>query len=1144
MSAPRKPLEFKNNACDSITGKSLRGRKGRCANHNWHNALCLLLMIFLGLAGPLVSEAVAATQTVTNTNDSGPGSLREAIETAEPGDVIVFAANARGTIVLDESNGGLIIDKALTITGPGANRLTISGDFSVAVFFVTASPVKISGLRIIQGNLFDDDGAGLLNTGDLTLTDCVFSGNEVSDGVGGAIANEGTLAITNCIIADNEGDGGGGVANSGTLTITDSQLIRNASDEGGGLLNRGQATITRSTLWNNSADSGGGIFNGLSAGLVLINSTVSGNRAPETEFAFDEGEGGGITNLGRLSINSSTIFGNRAGNEGSSAARGGGVLTSSGAVTIANSIIAGNSANDAPDVAGTFTSSGYNLIGIASGGSGFSRAKQDQFGTTASPLDARLGPLANYGGPTPTHALLSGSPALDKGKSFGFRTDQRGRKRPVDLPAIPNAPGGDGSDIGAFERATVTAPPTTLIVNTTNDNDDGSCTLAHCSLREAINDANTLPDANTILFRPDVRGTITLRQGQFDLISDVTIMGPGAGDLTVSGDNANRIFNIQGVSVEIVGLTIANGFVFDEDGGGIFNTGDLTLRECVLRDNSIEVNFDGGLGGGLYHTDGTLKIINSAITGNEAVFGGGFFSTMGDVYVIRSTISNNNASRGGGILHDLQKLIIGNSTISANEARIGGGVFATGNATIHNSTFSGNLAFEGGGLFMQGGVELIGNTITRNSGFGGGVDAFGTIRCGNNIIAGNGTPGVGSPDITGGGFTSRGFNLIGVATGDEGFDQPSDQSGTANAPLSPQLGPLADNGGPAPTHAVLPGSPALDKGNSFDLRTDQRGVSRPIDLPAVPNVPGGDGSDIGAFERDLSQGGATLTVNTTDDGDDGLCGSGHCSLREAIQAANARPGKNTIRFNIPRANADFSRGMFVIRLNNPLPALIAPNGDGTLIDGTTQTTFGGDTNIQGPEVMLNGQSAGADANGLEIRAANCSVRGLVITGFAGSGIAIRSGSATGNTLRANHIFDNGRLGIDLRLANEVAHTPTANDVGDRDTGANNGQNYPVLTSAIGGGRITSLQGTLNSTPNTSFVIDFYANEQCDASGFGEGERFLGSATVSTNGSGSAVIDVRLEAYVALGQVITATATDPNGNTSEFSACVQVKSTTQ
>jgi hypothetical protein len=99
---------------------------------------------------------------------------------------------------------------------------------------------------------------------------------------------------------------------------------------------------------------------------------------------------------------------------------------------------------------GSFVSGGYNLIGAVNGGTGFG-APGDQLGSVASPLDPKLGPLQDNGGPTPTMALLTGSPAIDKGNSGGLTTDQRGRQRPFDIPNIPNAPGGNGSDIGAFE---------------------------------------------------------------------------------------------------------------------------------------------------------------------------------------------------------------------------------------------------------------------------------------------------------------------------------------------------------------------------------------------------------------------------------------------------------------------------------------------------------------------------------------------------------------------------------------------------------------------------------------------------------------------------------------------------------------------
>jgi hypothetical protein len=130
----------------------------------------------------------------------------------------------------------------------------------------------------------------------------------------------------------------------------------------------------------------------------------------------------------------------------------GGVDTSDGdGMGISNTIIAKNTdSNGNPDCNGTFGSSGYNLIGNNSGAT-ITPATGDQIGTADSPIDPMLGPLQDNGGPTQTRALLSGSTAIDKGDSSGSTTDQRGFTRPVDNPAIPNATGGDGSDIGAFE---------------------------------------------------------------------------------------------------------------------------------------------------------------------------------------------------------------------------------------------------------------------------------------------------------------------------------------------------------------------------------------------------------------------------------------------------------------------------------------------------------------------------------------------------------------------------------------------------------------------------------------------------------------------------------------------------------------------
>jgi CSLREA domain-containing protein len=144
------------------------------------------------------------------------------------------------------------------------------------------------------------------------------------------------------------------------------------------------------------------------------------------------------------------------------------------------------------------------------------------------------------------------------------------------------------------------------------------------------------------------------------------------------------------------------------------------------------------------------------------------------------------------------------------------------------------------------------------------------------------------------------------------------------------------------------------------------------------------------------------------------------------------------------------------------------------------------------------------------------------------GISLVFDDTAGNAILGNSIFSNGGLGIDIEPPTGV----DANDLGDGDIGPNNRQNYPVLTQALP----NNIQGTLNSTANTAFTIQFFANPACDGSGNGEGQSFIGQTTVMTDGSGNATINFTPAAALTIGAFITATATDPGGNTSEFSAC--------
>lgn len=193
--------------------------------------------------------------------------------------------------------------------------------------------------------------------------------------------------------------------------------------------------------------------------------------------------------------------------------------------------------------------------------------------------------------------------------------------------------------------------------------------------------------------------------------------------------------------------------------------------------------------------------------------------------------------------------------------------------------------------------------------------------------------------------------------------------------------------------------------------------------------------------------------------------------------------------------------------------------------------------IQGNLIGLNALGTGAlpNVHGISFQegSSNNTVGGTqsgaanTIAFNSGTGVLVATGG--GNSVRGNSIFSNGELGIDLDT-----HGVTPNDVSDSDVGANNRQNFPVITSVLSVGNSTTMQGSLNSKPNATFQIDFYSSAALDPSGNGEGALFFGTTPLTTDANGNATINVTLPVPLGTGRVLTATATDPDGNTSEFS----------
>jgi len=407
----------------------------------------------LGLFCSAASGLHAATLTVTTTNDSGPGSLRDALASATDGDTI-DASGVSGTILL--TNGELAVTNSVNIVGPGQNLLAIDANHASRVLYTGSNTtVSVSRLTIANGyasyhpsggGISTEDsypfGGGILAEGSLTVWNCTFGTNVADDRGGGLSLRSGVDTVSNCTFIGNFSIYGAGINNAGSLIIVNSLLSSNNADygRGGGIYNTGGLKIINCTLYNNGAGYGGGLYDP-GADVQIVNSTFSGNSASEGGGAI-YGGGAGVL------VANCTLSGNTA----PECSTGGIGCYNSGAIE-GGPMMIGNTVMDAGvssrNIASVVTSLGYNLS--SDDGGGFLTATGDQINT-----DPMLGPLQDNGGATPTHALLHCSPAIDKGKrdtipALAVDTDQRGFPRPVGVLFVANASGGDGSDIGAFE---------------------------------------------------------------------------------------------------------------------------------------------------------------------------------------------------------------------------------------------------------------------------------------------------------------------------------------------------------------------------------------------------------------------------------------------------------------------------------------------------------------------------------------------------------------------------------------------------------------------------------------------------------------------------------------------------------------------
>ncbi|HEX8187619.1 MAG TPA: carboxypeptidase regulatory-like domain-containing protein [Pyrinomonadaceae bacterium] len=1113
------------------------------------SALLLLLAAACLLWGLSRARAAGAAApylmgfAVTNTNDAGAGSLRQAILDANANqgpDDITFNIPGAGLHTIKPLSPLPAITGTVSIDGytqPGAAFNSL-GTGNNAVLLVeldgSAAGAGADGLRI-TGNTVSVRGL-VINR---------FAGHGILVTGGAEAGVRGCFIGTDAAGAADLGNAGHGVA----LIDSNSNLV-------------GGATAAESNVI--SGNGGDGVHLGDSAALLTGDATaVQGNR-------IGVGAGGGaLPNAG----NGVYIFGDNNSVGGENAGEG--------------NVIAHNGSDGVQVEAGSSDPVRGNSI-HSNGGLGIELHEDgppDGTVTPNDPFDGDQGPnnLQNFpviGSATGTANGTTVAGTLDSAPAAGFR---------LDFYSSPSCdPSGNGEGQTYLGSVNVTTA------------DDGHATfnapLAQATAVGHVVTATATGEApNTSEFSPcRVVEALTFN---WDGSDDTnwhnganwdTGSVPTASDIAVipSAGVANEP-TISAADAAVSSLTVQSGRTLSIASGRTLTSG------------ATNVNAGGALNVPAAQT-GTLKgalTLDGALTGGDATstlrFDGAALTNNGTVSVA--------ALRFGGSAQTLS----GTGAVTSSKTS----VLAGATVTLGSSHSLGALAIDGGGTFSQGAsFNLSAGALTVTSG--------GTFR------------NVGTGDLTLGGDVSNDGALTldggGAACGDaDSILLRSSAAGVQRAWSGAGTFSLSD----------------------VDVR-DQAGTA-PVAVRSGTNS-GNNGAN---WTFTVCPAGSTLTVNTTDDGDDGACNAAHCSLREAILTSNSTPGQlEIIAFNVGGGGAQ------TIGPASALPAITSPVN----IDGTTQPGFGGV-----PLVELNGAGAGGGASGLTITSGGCAVRGLtinrfgghgiqlvssgsntitgnfigtnaagtaaqanagsgvfidaspnndiggttaaernVISGNAGHGVLIGGASSNGNRVRGNFIgtdltgtaalgnsgsgvaivggnghtvggaaagsgnliaFNGGdgvTIGPAAGTANRVlsnsihANGTTAqhlgidldadgvspNDPGDGDAGANNQQNFPSINSAASDGAATSVSGALNSGASTAFRVEFFSSAACDPGGNGEGAQLLGSADVTTDGNGDAAFNVSLP-NVAVGRVITATATDNLGSTSEFSACRAVVAAT-